>query len=147
MDASSRPESVVFDTSIGALAHLICACQASLWSAVVYQHCARFTIDLTALAPGRFEVELYWNEAPKACYNITQLCKMGYYDGTIFHRIIKVYDCPLFPLRCCATFVQRCAPSTLISLSLPGLHDSGWRPDRHRARWCLRLRVCVSTEC
>src|SRR6218665_2905557 len=37
---------------------------------------------------GTFEVELYWDEAPKTCKNFAELAKAGYYDGTIFHRII-----------------------------------------------------------
>ena len=27
-------------------------------------------------------------EAPKACRNFIQLCQEGYYDNTVFHRII-----------------------------------------------------------
>lgn len=37
---------------------------------------------------GSFEVELYWNEAPKTCLNFAELCKRGYYNETKFHRII-----------------------------------------------------------
>lgn len=38
---------------------------------------------------GQFELELYHNHAPKTCYNFQELAKLGYYDGTIFHRVIK----------------------------------------------------------
>jgi peptidyl-prolyl cis-trans isomerase-like 1 len=38
---------------------------------------------------GSFTVELYSRQAPKACQNFTELAKRGYYDGTVFHRIIK----------------------------------------------------------
>lgn len=38
---------------------------------------------------GEIEIELWSKEAPKACRNFVQLCLEGYYDGTIFHRIIK----------------------------------------------------------
>eukprot|EP00823_Brevimastigomonas_motovehiculus_P001644 TRINITY_DN1223_c0_g1_i1.p1 TRINITY_DN1223_c0_g1~~TRINITY_DN1223_c0_g1_i1.p1 ORF type:complete len:212 (+),score=47.99 TRINITY_DN1223_c0_g1_i1:63-698(+) len=38
---------------------------------------------------GNFSVELYWNEAPKTCNNFHQLSQRGYYDNTIFHRIIR----------------------------------------------------------
>ncbi|KAI8813312.1 cyclophilin-like domain-containing protein [Cladochytrium replicatum] len=38
---------------------------------------------------GDLEVELWAKEAPKACRNFVQLCLEGYYDGTIFHRIVK----------------------------------------------------------
>ncbi len=37
---------------------------------------------------GSIVLELYWNEAPKTCYNFLELCKRAYYDGIIFHRII-----------------------------------------------------------
>ena len=34
-------------------------------------------------------VELWSKECPKTCRNFIQLCMEGYYDGTIFHRVIK----------------------------------------------------------
>ncbi|KAI9096169.1 cyclophilin-like domain-containing protein [Phlyctochytrium arcticum] len=40
---------------------------------------------------GPLEVELWPKEAPKACRNFVQLCLEGYYDGTIFHRVIKKF--------------------------------------------------------
>lgn len=40
---------------------------------------------------GDLEVELWANEAPKACRNFCTLALEGYYDDTIFHRIIKDY--------------------------------------------------------
>jgi peptidyl-prolyl cis-trans isomerase-like 1 len=39
---------------------------------------------------GDIVIELYYNEAPKTCYNFAALAANGYYDGTIFHRVIKV---------------------------------------------------------
>jgi len=47
----------------------------------------RVTIE-TSL--GDVTVELYWDHAPKACQNFYELARKGYYDGTLFHRIIKV---------------------------------------------------------
>lgn len=38
---------------------------------------------------GDIDLELWAKEAPKACRNFIQLCMEGYYDNTIFHRIIK----------------------------------------------------------
>ncbi len=38
---------------------------------------------------GNIELELFPNVAPKACENFTALVKKGYYDGIIFHRVIK----------------------------------------------------------
>eukprot|EP00808_Paulinella_micropora_P010202 g69103.t1 len=38
---------------------------------------------------GTVVVELYWNEAPMTCYNFRQLASNHYYDGLIFHRVIR----------------------------------------------------------
>ena len=38
---------------------------------------------------GDLDIELWPKEAPLACRNFVQLCLEGYYDGSIFHRIIK----------------------------------------------------------
>ncbi|XP_031372632.1 peptidyl-prolyl cis-trans isomerase CYP57 [Punica granatum] len=38
---------------------------------------------------GPLDIELWPKEAPKAVRNFVQLCLEGYYDDTIFHRIIK----------------------------------------------------------
>lgn len=38
---------------------------------------------------GDIDIELWAKETPKACRNFIQLCMEGYYDGTIFHRLIK----------------------------------------------------------
>ena len=38
---------------------------------------------------GTIEVELFSDKAPKTCENFTGLIKKGYYDGIIFHRVIK----------------------------------------------------------
>ncbi|KAJ1971870.1 Peptidyl-prolyl isomerase cwc27, partial [Dimargaris verticillata] len=37
---------------------------------------------------GTIEVALWPKEAPLACRNFVQLCLEGYYDGTIFHRVV-----------------------------------------------------------
>lgn len=37
---------------------------------------------------GSFVVELYYKHAPRTVQNFLELSKKGYYDGTIFHRII-----------------------------------------------------------
>ena len=39
---------------------------------------------------GTFEVELYYKHAPRTCRNFQELARRGYYDGTIFHRVIEV---------------------------------------------------------
>ncbi|KAL6758000.1 cyclophilin-type peptidyl-prolyl cis-trans isomerase [Haematococcus lacustris] len=38
---------------------------------------------------GTFVVELYYKHAPQTTKNFEELAKRGYYDGTIFHRIIR----------------------------------------------------------
>ncbi len=38
---------------------------------------------------GEIELELFSRLAPKACENFVCLVRKGYYDGTIFHRVIK----------------------------------------------------------
>ena len=37
---------------------------------------------------GELIIELWSRECPKACRNFVQLCMEGYYDGTLFHRVI-----------------------------------------------------------
>nr|CCA19411.1 hypothetical protein TRIADDRAFT_27830 [Albugo laibachii Nc14] len=37
---------------------------------------------------GDLDIELWPTQAPKACRNFVQLCLEGYYDNTIFHRLI-----------------------------------------------------------
>ncbi|KAK4196193.1 putative peptidyl-prolyl cis-trans isomerase-like 1 [Triangularia verruculosa] len=38
---------------------------------------------------GKITLELYNDHAPKTCTNFSTLAQRGYYDGTVFHRIIK----------------------------------------------------------
>ena len=38
---------------------------------------------------GDLNLELHCDIVPKTCENFLQLCKKGYYDGTIFHRSIR----------------------------------------------------------
>ncbi|GAB5030700.1 peptidyl-prolyl cis-trans isomerase-like 1 [Nannochloropsis oceanica] len=38
---------------------------------------------------GNFTLELYYQHAPRTCHNFAELARAGYYNGTIFHRIIK----------------------------------------------------------
>lgn len=38
---------------------------------------------------GDLDIELWSKECPKACMNFLQLCVDGYYDNTIFHKVIK----------------------------------------------------------
>ena len=47
---------------------------------------------------GIFEVELYWNEAPRTCQNFVELSRRGYYNNTKFHRIIPDFMIQGIPL-------------------------------------------------
>ncbi|KAG4076626.1 hypothetical protein HA402_001913 [Bradysia odoriphaga] len=38
---------------------------------------------------GDIDIELWTREAPKTCRNFIQLCMEGYYNNTIFHRLVK----------------------------------------------------------
>ncbi len=38
---------------------------------------------------GTFVVELYHKHTPRTCYNIAALAHAGYYDGVIFHRVVR----------------------------------------------------------
>ena len=40
---------------------------------------------------GEIDIELWTTEIPKACRNFIQLCLEGYYDNTIFHRLIPKF--------------------------------------------------------
>ena len=48
------------------------------------------TTELTT-HQGAITVELYTNHAPKSCKNFATLATRGYYDGTVFHRIIPSF--------------------------------------------------------
>lgn len=51
-------------------------------------YCLLFQVLLITTS-GEIDIELWSKEAPKACRNFIQLCLEGYYEGTIFHRIVK----------------------------------------------------------
>ncbi|KAI2511107.1 hypothetical protein MHU86_3242 [Fragilaria crotonensis] len=38
---------------------------------------------------GTFCIELYYQHTPRTCHNLAALAASGYYNGTIFHRIIR----------------------------------------------------------
>ncbi|CAF0746112.1 unnamed protein product, partial [Didymodactylos carnosus] len=40
---------------------------------------------------GEIEIELWSRECPIACRNFVQLCLDGYYDGTVFHRVVPSF--------------------------------------------------------
>ncbi|XP_041667482.1 spliceosome-associated protein CWC27 homolog [Cheilinus undulatus] len=46
---------------------------------------------LLKTSAGEIDIELWSKEAPKACRNFVQLCMEGYYDGTVFHRVVREF--------------------------------------------------------
>nr|XP_046231668.1 spliceosome-associated protein CWC27 homolog isoform X2 [Scatophagus argus] len=46
---------------------------------------------LLKTSAGDIDIELWSKEAPKACRNFVQLCMEGYYDGTVFHRVVPEF--------------------------------------------------------
>jgi len=40
---------------------------------------------------GDMVIELYWDHAPKTCKNFVELSRRGYFDDTIFHRVIREF--------------------------------------------------------
>eukprot|EP00045_Choanoeca_perplexa_P005261 m.44559 g.44559 ORF g.44559 m.44559 type:complete len:220 (-) comp13024_c0_seq4:629-1288(-) len=46
------------------------------------------TVELNT-SMGTIVVELYWKHAPNSCRNFAELARRGYYNGVVFHRIIK----------------------------------------------------------
>ena len=47
------------------------------------------TIVVLETNQGNIELKLKTDIAPKTCENFTKLVQKGYYDGLIFHRVIK----------------------------------------------------------
>jgi peptidyl-prolyl cis-trans isomerase-like 1 len=47
--------------------------------------------DLLTVSKGTIVVELYNSHAPKTCRNFLTLANRGYYDNTVFHRIIPSF--------------------------------------------------------
>lgn len=41
------------------------------------------------LSQGEIQIELYWKHAPNTCRNFAELVRRGYYNNTVFHRIIR----------------------------------------------------------
>merc|ERR1719191_2484053 len=42
---------------------------------------------------GSLTIKLHTQKAPKTCRNFIELAKAGYYDGCIFHRVVKGFMC------------------------------------------------------
>ncbi len=46
-------------------------------------------LSLILCRMGEITIELYWKHAPNTCRNFAELVRRGYYNNTIFHRIIR----------------------------------------------------------
>ncbi|KAK3611962.1 hypothetical protein CHS0354_011620 [Potamilus streckersoni] len=57
-------------------------------SNIYIQEPATYGKVLLETSVGDIDIELWSKEAPKACRNFVQLCLEGYYDKTIFHRVV-----------------------------------------------------------
>src|SRR3989338_9395923 len=54
-------------------------------------HAQQKPIVILETNQGNIKLMLYDDIAPKACENFIGLVKKGYYDGIIFHRVIKPF--------------------------------------------------------
>jgi len=67
----------------------------SFFTLILHNHCAAQTgdkMDQTIVLEtnhGSIEIKLFPEIAPKTCENFVGLIEKGYYDGIIFHRVIK----------------------------------------------------------
>ncbi len=52
---------------------------------------AQDTVVVLETNQGKIEIKLMPDVAPKACENFLKLVEKGYYDGLIFHRVIKKF--------------------------------------------------------
>ena len=52
---------------------------------------AEETIVVLETTQGNIELKLYPDIAPRTCENFTGLVKKGYYNGVVFHRVIKAF--------------------------------------------------------
>ncbi|KAG5676105.1 hypothetical protein PVAND_005959 [Polypedilum vanderplanki] len=78
---------------------------------------------------GEIEIELWSKEAPKTCRNFVQLCLDGFYNGTIFHRLVKNF------------IVQGGENSELADLIEPIKNEF-----HSRLRFCRRGLVAMATN-
>ena len=51
------------------------------------QSAAPFVVFETSV--GVFVVELYTRHAQNTCYNFSELARAGYYNRTVFHRVVQ----------------------------------------------------------
>ncbi len=66
-------------------------CMALAWTSSAQEGTSNMSNPIIILETnqGNIEIELFPDTAPKACENIIGLIEKGYYNGTVFHRVIK----------------------------------------------------------
>ncbi|MCO5577635.1 hypothetical protein L7F22_031466 [Adiantum nelumboides] len=42
---------------------------------------------------GVLDIELFVEDTPRTCRNFIELCKSGYYDGILFHKVVPGFMC------------------------------------------------------
>lgn len=47
------------------------------------------TVAIMETTLGTIKIKLFVKETPKTCANLIGLAAKGYYDGTVFHRVIR----------------------------------------------------------
>ncbi|KAH7428520.1 hypothetical protein KP509_09G005300 [Ceratopteris richardii] len=50
------------------------------------------SVSLTC-SHGVLDIELFVEDAPRTCRNFVELCKSGYYDGILFHKVVPGFMC------------------------------------------------------
>ncbi len=65
---------------------IILLCSGLVWAGQIGEGKTMVVFETTQ---GNIEFKLFDDVAPKACENFTKLVEQGYYDGIIFHRVIK----------------------------------------------------------
>ncbi len=68
---------------------LVCNLNSSVYAQMEGDNMSDETIVVFETNQGTIEVKLFTDKAPKTCENMIGLVKKGYYNGIIFHRIIK----------------------------------------------------------
>lgn len=60
----------------------------SIFKHSLYYHIVKVNSIFPVIRMGEFSIELYWKHAPQTCRNFAELTRRGYYNNTIFHRVI-----------------------------------------------------------
>ncbi|KAL4859368.1 Peptidyl-prolyl cis-trans isomerase CYP57 [Chlorella vulgaris] len=92
---------------------------------------------------GDLDIELWAKEAPKAVRNFVQLCTEGYYDGTVFHRVIKDF---MFQGKVVTQRAQAMAASPFMGNHLSELEVYVWDEFHSRLKFNHRGVVACANQ-